>query len=283
MAQDFYELLGVSRSATEQEIKSAYRRKALEWHPDRNKEKDAEAMFKKVTQAYETLSDSQKRQQYDQVGHSAYTSKGGGRPAPGPGSYQSGPFSYTYTSSGNPFEGVDFGGSGDPFDIFEQLFGGRAGGQRRAKPLYQVDISLKEAFSGVTRKVTIDKKDQTIKIPAGVDTNTRVRFNDFDVIVRVQEDARYERNGADIYSRMEVPFTRAILGGKMSIELVDGKSVTVKIKPGTQHGSALRLSGKGMPHMNRSGRGDHYLVFSVILPTKLSGKQKKLIEEFDQS
>ncbi|KXK08638.1 MAG: Curved DNA-binding protein [Microgenomates bacterium OLB22] len=281
MAQDFYELLGVSRSATEQEIKSAYRRKALQWHPDRNKDKDAEAMFKKVTQAYEVLSDSQKRHQYDQLGHAAYTSSGGGRP--GPGSYQSGPFSYTYSTSGKPFEGFDFGGATDPFDIFEQLFGGRAGGQRQAKPLYQVDITLREAFSGVTRKVSIDKKEQTIKIPAGVDTNTRVRFADFDVVVHVRDDARYERNGADIYSRMEVPFTRAILGGKMSVELVDGKTVTVKIKPGTQHGSALRLSGKGMPYLNRGGRGDHYLVFSVILPTKLSAKQRKLIEEFDQS
>src|SRR3990167_5025511 len=141
---DYYELLGVSKSASDAEIKTAYRKQALKWHPDRNKSSEAESKFKEVTAAYEVLSDTSKRSQYDQFGHSAYTQNGVGRGAGGGGgSYSQGPFHYTYSSSGggNPFEGFDTSGFSDPFEIFEQFFGFRTpGGNTARKQVYQLNV-----------------------------------------------------------------------------------------------------------------------------------------------
>src|SRR3989304_2397104 len=138
--KDFYEVLGVKKNATEAEMKSAYRKLALKWHPDKNKSSEATGKFKQINEAYEVLSDPKKRQIYDQVGPEGFKQRAAG-PGGGAYTYQQGPFRYTYTSSGgdNPFEGVDFGGFSDPFDIFEQFFGfGRS--QARQRPVYRVQI-----------------------------------------------------------------------------------------------------------------------------------------------
>src|SRR3989344_2635762 len=286
MAQSYYDVLGVSKNSTDAEIKTAYRKLALKWHPDRNKESGSEAKFKEVTQAYEVLSDASKKSQYDHVGHDAYSSGGMGRGAPGGGSYSQGPFNYTYTSSsgGNPFEGVDFGGFSDPFEIFEQFFGFNNGGGRRQAPktLYQLEIDFKDIINGATKNVSIDGKKKTIKVPAGVDNGMRVRFSDFDVQFIVRPDKRFERRGQDVISHVALPFTTAIIGGTVDVPTLDGKSVKLKIKQATQPGTMMRLQGKGLPYVNSSQHGDHYISFEITFPNNLSRRQKELLEEFEE-
>src|SRR5258706_7400484 len=159
--KDFYEILGVNKSSTDQEIKSAYRKLAIKYHPDKNKTKEAEEKFKEVTRAYEVLSDSQKRQTYDQFGAAAFEQGGAGAGGPfggggGPFGGQNGPFTYSYSTGGNA-GGFDFGG--DPFDIFEQFFGGQSPfGRQARRPVYSIHIDFMEAVKGVTKKVTIDGK-----------------------------------------------------------------------------------------------------------------------------
>src|ERR1700733_1438377 len=162
--KDYYDILGVGKNATATEIKSAYRKLALQYHPDRNKSKEAEDKFKEVTKAYEVLSNEEKKKAYDQFGHSAYE-QGASQQGPfgGAGGFggQQGPFSYTYSSNG---QGFDFGGGVDPFDIFEQFFGGASPfGQRARRPAYSITISFLEAVHGVEKEVTINNKKQKIK------------------------------------------------------------------------------------------------------------------------
>ena len=300
MAQDFYAILGVSKNATKADVKSAYRKLALKWHPDKNKSPEAEAKFKEINNAYEVLSDDQKRKTYDQLGHEAYTQYGsragasgaaGARGWPGgfggqAGQGQSGPFTWTYTSSsgGNPFEGVDFGGSGfsDPFDIFESFFGGGFGQARQQRPAYRVQISFDEAAKGVEKNVSLEGKSKKIKIPAGVDDGTTIRFSDFDLVLSVAPSKDFQRRGQDVYTKVEIPFTKAILGDEVDVPTVDGKKLRVKVRPGTEPGSMLRLQGKGLPYPNQSRRGDQYIVFDITFPKRLSRRQKEILEEFEQ-
>ena len=158
--RDYYDILGVSKTASDAEIKSAYRKMAMQWHPDKNKSPEAEQKFKEINEAYQILSNSQKKQTYDQFGH---TPPGG----PGFGGFQQqGPFQYYYSTSGgqNPF-----GDMGDPFEIFEQFFGGSPFRQRRQRAVYELTIDFMEAVKGTEKKVQIDGQSKTIKIPKGVD------------------------------------------------------------------------------------------------------------------
>jgi DnaJ-class molecular chaperone len=291
--RNFYELLGVNKTATKAEIKSAYRKLALKWHPDKNKSTDAEKTFKEINNAYEVLSDETKRTTYDQLGHDVYTKtggKGGGyNPGGQGGSYQSGPFSYTYTGSGgqggNPFEGVDFGGFTDPFDIFESFFGGGGGGfgrQQKRRAAYQISITFDEAVHGVEKNVELEGKKKKIKIPAGVDHGMRIRFDDFDLQIAVGPSKLYRRDGQDVYLTVNLPFTKAILGTEVDIPTLDNKKVKVKVVSGTKHGSMLRLQGKGITYPQTNRKGDLYIVFDVTYPHKLSGAQRRLLEEFDK-
>ncbi|MFS8159523.1 MAG: DnaJ C-terminal domain-containing protein [Candidatus Roizmanbacteria bacterium] len=276
MAKDHYETLGVSKNATDQEIKAAYRKLAMQWHPDRNKEEGSEKKFKEINQAFETLSNPQKKQTYDQFGADGPASQ----PRGNGGGYQSGPFQYTYSTSGNPFGGFSQDDSSDPFDIFEQFFGGMGGRQsQKRKSLYQLSITFKEAYSGVEKTVQIEGAKKTIKIPAGVDTNNRIAFADFDVIIQVSGDSHFKREGQDVYGEISIPLTTALLGGKIDVATISGKTVTVKIKPGTKHGSALRLKGKGFPYVRQSGHGDHYIIFNMGYPEHLTEKQKSIIKD----
>ncbi len=288
MAKDFYEVLGVSKSASDAEIKKAYRKQALEWHPDRNKDPKATERFKEINKAYEVLSDPQKKQAFDQFGEAAF-SQGAGHAGGSPfdqgqqtGAY--GPFTYTYSSSqGSPFEGVDFGGFSDPFEIFEQFFGGSSYG-RRSRPqrrIYRFTIDFMEAVKGVEKDVVVDGKQQKIKIPAGVNEGSRIRFDNFDVILSVQNDSRFKREGYDLISGVEISFTQAVLGDVVSVPTIDG-SLKLKIKPGTQPGSLVRLKGRGVPMVQGNGRGDHYLQIKIKVPEHINNRQKELLEEFDK-
>jgi DnaJ-class molecular chaperone len=275
-----YQLLGVSKTATADELKKAYRKMAMQYHPDRNKTKEAEEKFKEVNKAYEVLSDPQKRQTYDQLGHQAYEQGGGGNPFGGAGG---GPFSYTYTNGGgNGAQGFDFGGFSDPFDIFEQFFGGQSPfGRQARRPVYSITISFADAVHGAQKEVTIENKKTKLKIPAGVDRGSRIRFNEYDVVIDVVPDKKFHREGVDIVTDKEVSFAQAVIGMEAEIETIHGM-VKIRIPAGTQPDTLIRLSGKGIPRLQGSGKGDHYVRVRISIPKTISKKQRELLEAFEK-
>ena len=278
--KDYYSILGVSKTASADEIKRAYRKLALQYHPDRNKSKEAEIKFKEVTKAYEVLSDQQKRQTYDQFGAAAFESGsagGGGQSR----TSQYGPFSYTYTTSSGG-QDFDFGGFSDPFEIFEQFFGGASPfGNRQRRPVYSLTITFDDAVHGAEKQVHIDGKSQRIKIPAGVDSGSRIRFGDYDVVVSVTADPRFQREGADIVTEEEISFAKASLGDEVDIETVNG-TVKLRIPAGTQPGTVFRLRGKGVPYIQREGHGDHYVRVKIVVPKHLTHRQREILEELER-
>lgn len=280
--RDYYQILGVTKNATDAEIKKAYRKLALEYHPDRNKSKDADAKFKEINKAYEVLGDSQKKASYDQFGHTAFEqgASAAGGPFGGQGG-QYGPFTYTYGSTGGN-GGFDFGGFSDPFEIFEQFFGGASpfGRQGPRRQVYSLAIDFMEAVKGVTKRISIDGKTQTVKIPAGVDDGSRVRFDNYDVLIDVKPHPRFKREGYDIITEEEITFPQAALGTEINVETIEGP-VKLRIPAGTQPSTVIRLSQKGVSHVRGSSRGDHYVQIKILVPKSLSSKQKELLREFD--
>lgn len=280
---DYYQILGISKNATAADIKKAYRKLALQYHPDRNKGKEAEEKFKEVNKAYEVLSDPQKRQTYDQFGAAAFEQ--GGPTGQGPfGGFggQYGPFTYTYTTNGGA-QGFDFGGFSDPFEIFEQFFGGASPFSRaQRRTTYSLTISFMEAVKGVTKRVNLAGKTQTIRIPAGVDDGSRIRFGDFDVVIDVTPDRKFRRQGYDVISEEEITFPQAALGDTIEVGTVQGL-VKIRIPAGTQPETLVRLRGKGVKMLRGSGYGDHYVRIKVTIPKNLSSHQKELLKEFDSS
>ncbi len=290
-SRDYYDILGVSKTASVDEIKKAYRKLALEYHPDRNKSKEAEEKFKEINKAYEVLGSEQKRQQYDQLGHTAFEGAGGQGPFGGAqggpfggfgqqgGRY--GPFTYTYSTNGGGAD-FDFGGFSDPFDIFEQFFGGASPfGRAARRTAYQIRLSFSDAVHGVEKEVTISGKKQRIKIPAGVDSGSRIRFGEYDIVVEVTLDPLFHREGSDIVVEKDIAFVDAALGGETNIPTIDGE-VKIKIPAGTQPNTLVRLSGKGVPHVRGSGRGDQYVKLKVTVPKNLTRRQRELLEEFSE-
>jgi len=282
---DYYDTLGVSKQASADEIKKAYRKQALEWHPDRHKDdkEAAEKKFKDINEAYQILSDPQKRKAYDQFGHNAFEgagTQGGGYQGGSPfgQSGQWGPFTYTYTSKGggNPFGSFDFG---DPFDIFEQFFGG-SNPYRQAQrvPRYSLTIDFMDAINGVEKEVSINGKKRKIKIPAGINEGTSINFKDFVISVNIKPHELFEREGSDIFIRVKIPFSLAVLGGEIKVPTVSDE-VKIKIRPGTQSGTMVRLRGKGAPILRGRGFGDEYVKLLVEVPEKLTREQKNLISE----
>jgi curved DNA-binding protein len=282
---DYYDILGVSKGASVDEIKKAYRKQALEWHPDRHaSEKEAaEKRFKEINEAYQVLSDPQKKTMYDQYGTTGGPAgnpfAGGGNPFAGGMGGQSGPFTYTYTSGGqNPFGNADFG---DPFDIFEQFFGGGNpfGGRRtRQVPRYSMTITFMEAVKGVSKEVTIEGKKRSIKIPAGIYEGARINFGDFTLSLNIKPDKLFERQDDDIYVSVGIPFSLAVLGGEIKVPTVDVE-VKLRVRPGTQSGTMMRLRERGVTHLHGRGKGDEYVRINVTIPEKLSREQRNIIEE----
>lgn len=272
---DYYNTLGVSKNASPDEIKSAYRKMALKWHPDRNKTTEATDKFKEINKAYEVLSDPKKKEMYDQYGESAF--RGG---APG-GYSQEGPFTYTYSNYGgqSPF-GEDFT---DPFEIFEQFFGFRSPFGQRAKrrDIYEISLTFDEAVHGVAKETVIKGKKRTIKIPAGVDSGTRIRFNDFDLSVKVRPHQYFRREGQDVYYEKEISYPLAILGGVIDVPTVDDK-IGLKVRSGTKSGTVVRLKGQGIPYPQSNRRGDEYVVFKIKVPERVSNRAKNLLEELEK-
>ncbi len=268
--RDYYEILGVSKSAALAEIKSAYRKLALQWHPDRNKAANANEKFKEINEAYSVLSDPKKKEQYDQFGHTPF------QPGAGQGfGGQQGPFQYYYSTGG----GEEFI---DPFEIFEQFFGGgfspRAARHRAA---YQLEIDFDDAVHGATKDVHLPNGRRTIKIPAGVDTGSRIRFDEFDIVLDVRPSREYRREGDDLIVDQEISYVQAALGAVVEVKTIDG-TVKIRIQPGTQPGTMIRLREKGVPHVHGRGRGDEYVRITLHVPTHLSRRQKELFEEMER-
>lgn len=287
--RDYYEILGVSKNASEAELKSAYRKLARAHHPDVDKTAGAEARFKEISEAYQVLSDPEKKRTYDQFGHAAFTPGSG---FPGGGGGAGGPFggfkSYSYSTGGsNPNIQFDFGGFEDPFSLFEQIFGmggmGGFGQARRQNPTYQLEIDFEDAVHGATKNVQITgedgrKKELTIKIPAGVDSGTRMRFEGMDIIFRIRRHPDFIREGSDIFSEITLSVPQLVLGNVVEIKTVWGK-VNLKIPAGTEPGSLIRIKDKGMPNLRGSGKGDHYVRIKLEVPKKLSTEEKDLYEK----
>ena len=283
---DYYSILGVDKSVSADELKRAYRKLALQYHPDRNKTKEAEDKFKEINKAYEVLGDAQKRQTYDQFGAAAFEQgAGGGGPFGGAqgnpfaGGQGAGPFRYTYSTNGAA-QDFDFGGFSDPFDIFEQFFSGASRQARRS--VYSLTLSFQDAAKGAEKEVTIEGKKQKIKIPAGVDSGSRIRFDNYDIVIEVIPDKHFQREGADIITEEEITFPQAVLGVQLDVQTIAEK-VTIRIPAGTQPGTLIRLSGKGVQRIRSSSHGDHYVKVKIVIPKNVTKRQKELLEEFDQA
>lgn len=318
MAKDFYEALGVSRSATEKEIKAAYRKLARKYHPDVNPgDKAAEARFKEVNAAHEVLADAEKRKKYDRWGDKwekadQYEAQGGPR----------GAGAAFGRGGGNAEQFGDFG------SIFEQFFRRERGGPRAATGNRRgtdvetpVEISLEEAFHGTVRTVNLQAQENCttcggtgdvagavchscegmgvltrpkrieVRIPAGVKTGSRVRVagegrpgagkgtsGDLYLVVTVQQHGRFERRGDDLHTEVDVLFLDAVLGGEVPVPTIDGR-VALRIPEGTQNGRQFRLSGKGMPVLGQAGkRGDLFAKVRIQVPEQLTDEERKHFE-----
>jgi len=281
--REYYDILGVKKEASKADIKSAYRKAALKWHPDKNQDnkKEAEEKFKEINEAYQVLSDQGKRQKYDQFGHAAFdpSSGMGGNPFSGGNPFGgAGGYTYTYSGGQNPFENADFG---DPFDIFEQFFGGGFS-RAQARPRYSLTVDFIDAITGVTKEVEIDGKKHTIKVPAGANDGTRIRFSEFDISINVTSHSRFKREGYDLFVDEHIPVSMALLGGTTEVATVDQK-IKLKVRPGTQSSTMVRLRGEGVQHVRGAGKGDLYVRFLIDIPEKLNRQQRKAVEKLAEA
>jgi curved DNA-binding protein len=291
--KSYYEILGVARNAGADEIKKAYRKLARKYHPDVNvNSREAEAKFKEISEAYEVLSDPEKRKQYDLFGEA------------GPQAGFHGARGTSYRSPG--FEGFDFrtgGFGGRGFTNFEDLFSDLFAGARSARPSgpakgpdvqYSMEISFEDAVKGLTTKISQNGNRISVKIPAGVDTGSKIRIagkgkpgdrggpaGDLFIVTKVRPHPYFTRQGDNIYLELPVTFAEAALGTKVRVITIDG-TIQLTVPPGTQSGQKLRLKGKGVSHLRGGGRGDQYVVIKVVVPTKLDTESEKLLQEFDR-
>jgi len=289
--KDYYKILGVERKASADDIRKAYRKLAMQHHPDKNPgDKKAEDKFKEINEAYQVLSDEQKRARYDQLG-SAYSDfrTSGGRP----GDFQ---WDDWFQQGGQQQRGYGntedpFGGAGGFSDFFRSIFGEAVRSSARnqaAQQGYQqeVDIAFQEAFEGTTRQLQTNGRKLQVRIPAGVKTGSKVRVAgagpeglDLYLIVNVTDEDKFERNGQDLYTTSTLSVFTLILGGETEVETPTGK-VKLSIPAGTQTDQVFRLAGRGMPHLkNPNTKGDLFVKLKVQVPKYLSSKQRDLLEE----
>lgn len=306
--KDYYKILGVDRNAEEKDIKKAYRKLARKHHPDVNPgDKAAEERFKDINEAYEVLSDPEKRRKYDQLGSSWQQWQRMGRDPSG--------FDWSQWSSGAQPGGTrveyrDLGDLGDLFgrggfsDFFQSIFGGMGApgtgwqGTRQTRPrrgrdyTQPVEITLEEAFRGATRMIQKDGRRLEVKIPPGVRTGSKVRVageggpgigggtsGDLYLEVKVLPHSVFERDGGDLRCEVPVSLYKAVLGGEVKVPTLSG-DVMLKVPPETQGGRTFRLRGKGMPSLRHPQKhGDLYAKIRIQVPQKLSKREKELFRE----
>ena len=317
MAEDYYQVLGIDKKASADEIKKAYRKLALKWHPDKNpNNKGAEEKFKKISEAYAVLSDTEKRQQYDQFGSAdqyrqQYSQEDifrnfdldeilrgfgfGGARGPGRTTFR------TTTRRGGG------GSSRDDYeDPFAGLFGGGMGGggrqqyqempQKGQDAEYNLSISLEESVFGADKKISFQLEnrieDINVKIPPGISSGKKLRLpgkglsgyngapsGDLYLNINVLPHPIYARDGNDLYTEKTIKFTQAALGSSIDVSTLDGSVKRLKISPGTQNNTKIRMKGYGVPGLKGAAKGDLYVKINVEVPRKLSDRQAKLIQQ----
>jgi len=289
--KDYYKILGLERNAGADDIRRAYRKLAMQHHPDRNQgNQQAEEKFKEINEAYQVLSDPQKRARYDQLG-SAYSNWEGRGGSPGDFDW-----SQWFSRAPRGAGGGDYGNVDDLFgegpfsEFFRSVFGGMGSAEAAASRsrAYQqpVTISLEEAYTGATRSLQSNGRRMEVRIPPGVKSGSKVRVAgagpeglDLYLVVDVAQDARFERKDSDLHTSAAIDIFTAILGGEVQVETLAGK-VTLKIPPGTQPDQVFRLAGRGMPQLkNPQTRGDLFVKVKVRIPKQLSPKLRTLLEE----
>ena len=288
---DYYKTLGIEKGASADEIKKAFRKLAVKYHPDRNpNDKGAEDKFKEINEAYAVLSDPQKKEQYDTYGSSGF---------------------HQQYSQEDIFRNFDFGGTfkdmgmGGGEDIFSRLFGGgfsrggrggfRSGPQKGTDLEMETDISFRDAAQGAEKQVAFRRngrrEELKVKIPAGVDNGSKIRIagkggqgegggaqGDLYLIIRVLPDPVFTRDGGDLIVDRKIPFSAACLGTSLDVPTLEGDK-RIKVAAGIQPGTKIRLKGCGLKPLGSNYKGDLYVKISVHVPEDLNGEQKKLVEE----
>jgi curved DNA-binding protein len=299
MSEDYYKILGVSKNASDEEIKKSYRKLAMKYHPDHTKgDKNAEEKFKKISEAYAVLSDKEKRKEYDTFGAEGFRQR---------------------FSQEDIFRGADFG------DIFREFgfgggnfFGGRGGGTRfsfgtggspfgfggeqqqaqvKGSDLtYELPLTLREVVSGTSKFVTLQHQGRsekiTVKVPKGMLSGKKLRLagkgnpspyggppGDLYIQAKVLDDPEFDFKECDLYLTREVKISEALLGTTLSIPTLEDKTLKLRIPPGTRPGTKMRMSGHGLPVMKKKKKGDLYVKIQIEMPKKLTAEQKKLIQE----
>ena len=305
-ADDYYKTLGVEKTADPEDIKKAYRKLALKYHPDRNpNNREAEEKFKKISEAYAVLSDPEKRKQYDNFGSDQFSQKFsqedifrdfdinqilremGFGTAGGGGSRRG---AYTFRS-------------GDPFgDIFGQGRQNYYQAPQKGEDLqYNLTITLEESVFGADKKIALKTGKQVneinVKIPAGISTGKKLRLagkgnagpqggpaGDLYLNINVLPHPIFARDGNDIYIEKSIPFTQAVLGTSIDVPTIDGTIKRIKIPSGTQNGTKIRMKGFGAPALKGTGstKGDQYVKITIEVPRKLNDKQSQLIKKLSE-
>jgi curved DNA-binding protein len=311
--KDYYATLGVAKTATEKEIKQAYRKLARKHHPDVNPgDKSAESKFKEINEAYEVLGDPEKRKKYDELGanwrmyEQQAAQPGAGAPFGGSWSVHTGPGGFRTMSEE---EMREMFGTDNPFsDFFNTFFGGvdpdvgrrGRGGRGRARKgrdvEHEIELTLEEADQGAMRRLSLKHDGHTrsvdVRIPAGVGDGSRVRVaaegepgsggaaaGDLYLRIRLVPHPTFERKGRDLYTRVSVPLTVAVLGGEAEVPALHGRTLRLKVPPTTQHGQVFRLKGQGMTLAGKSGeRSDLYATVEVQLPRSLTPEERQHFE-----
>lgn len=286
---DYYKILGVNKTATDEEIKKAYRKLAMKYHPDHSKgdKKEAEEKFKKISEAYAVLKDKEKRQQYDTYGANGFHQK----------------YSQEDIFRGFDFSDIlkefGFGGGGARFSFDGgSPFGGGTWQRAPMKGqdvVYELPVTLQEIVSGTTKAISLRHGGKTetvnVKIPKGMVSGKKIRLAgkgepgrfggpDGDMYIQssVVKDSLFDVDGYDLYHVKSIKLTEAIKGVKIMVPGVDGGELSLRVPSGTKHKSKLRLSGQGIPHMKGGGRGHLYVEIHVEMPAKLTDKQKQLVD-----
>lgn len=306
MAEDYYKTLGVEKNASEEDIKKAYRKLAMKFHPDRNPgNKQAEEKFKKISEAYAVLSDQEKRKQYDSFGSDAFRQRysqedifrnfdindilkefgfgGGGRGARTFGGGRA--RTYTFGHGGDPFSDL-FGGAQDYANV----------PQKGQDYEYNISITLEESVLGAEKKLALQKEDRVeeinIKIPAGISSGKKLRLagkgspgydrgqpGDLYLNITILPHPIFARDGIDIYVEKSVSFSQAVLGATIEVPTIEGATKRIKIPAGTQSNTKIRMKGYGVQNLKEGGKGDQYVKISVNVPKKLTDKQSQLIRK----